>query len=395
MASFEQALDIVMRSAVEREAERVPLVECFNRVLARDVVSDTDIPPFNKASMDGYACRRADLGGPLTVVDVIPAGKLPAVSRIRPGECAKIMTGAIVPDGADCVIMVEYTAVDAGGGIRFTGCDTDDNICPAGQDVKRGDTVLRKGELIRAPHIATLATVGCAEPLVFKRPTVGVIATGSELVEPCARITGAQIRDSNSIQIAVQAANAGALARSYGIVGDDRQLIRARIRQALDENDLVIVSGGVSAGDLDFVPEILEQCGVTLLFTSVAMKPGKPATFGTTASGGYCCGMPGNPVSSFIVFELLLKPLIYMLMGHVYTPPAVRAVLGTAFRRSRTERREAVPVKFIDPATVVPVEFHGSAHINSLCGADGLVFVPVGTGELKQGAPVDVRPLWT
>ena len=202
MITYEEALRIVLDHARVLEPERVPLRDAANRVLAEDVPSDIDMPPFDKSAMDGYACRRADLPGPLRVVGMVQAGRAPS-GRIGPGECMKIMTGAMVPPGADCVIMVEHTESAGASAVRFTEPRTDTNICARAEDMGVGDIVLRRGTRIGPRHAGLLATVGCVRPLVARRPRVGVIATGDELVEPDRQPGPAEIRTSNSVQLCV------------------------------------------------------------------------------------------------------------------------------------------------------------------------------------------------
>jgi molybdopterin molybdotransferase len=204
MISFADAQKIVLSHALELPSEEVPLGEALNRVLAMDVFSDVDMPPFDKAAMDGYACRRADLESELAVTEVIAAGSMPA-GKIGPLQCAKIMTGAVVPEGADCVIMVEYTDKLDNGKISYRGKGTDNNICYRGEDVKVNDPALAKGTLIRPQHVAVMAMYGIHSPRVTARPRVGVIATGSELVEVHRKPQGPQIRNSNSPQLSAQA----------------------------------------------------------------------------------------------------------------------------------------------------------------------------------------------
>jgi molybdopterin molybdotransferase len=395
MMSYEEALDAILNSAVPRGAERVGLCDCLNRVLAQDVKADSDVPPFNKSAMDGYACRREDLARVLTVVDTIIAGREPKVGRINPGECARIMTGAIVPGGADCVVMQEDVEEVADDCVRCVSGVTADNICLAGEDLRAGDIPLRAGQLLRSRHIATLAMAGCDRPSVFARPSVGLVATGSELVEPGSAIAGARIRDCNSAQLVTQVQSVGAVPCAHGIVRDDEDAIEAAIRAAFESHDVVIITGGVSVGELDLVPEILTRCGCKIIVKGVAIKPGRPTLFGVTDDGTYCFGLPGNPLSAFVVFELLVKPFIYRLMGHEFQPLVIAARLGTTIRRKKTARLGVLPVTFVSVDTVVPVECHGAAHASALCTADGLLLVPVGTSVLEQGTTVNVRLLRT
>lgn len=389
MLPFEKAFEIVLNSAYLLGTERVDIAQAVNRVLADDVKSDTDVPPFNKSAMDGFACRREDLANELTIIETIPAGVAPK-NVIGQNQCAKIMTGAVVPQGADCVIMVEFTETSDENTVRFTGKKTADNICVKAEDIKAGQTVLSKGTLIKPQHLATLAAIGCANPCVAVRPKVGIIATGDELVEPSQSPSLSQIRDSNSFQLAGQVETVGAVTKNYGIVRDTRQAIDAAIKTAIAENDVVLVSGGVSVGDFDFVPDILKQNGIDLMFEKIAIKPGKPTVFGVSESV-FCFGMPGHPVSGFVMCELLVKPFLYKLMGHNFIPLDIKVPLGASISRKKAGRPSWIPVVITNEGTARPVEYHGSAHLNVLCGADGLLYIPKGTDELKEGTVASVR----
>lgn len=402
MKSFAEAYDIVMNSVRQLGAQRVELGLALNRVLAEDVASDIDMPPFNKSLRDGFACRRADLTNDLTIVETIPAGAMPK-KKIGKNQCAKIMTGAVVPKGADCVIMVEQTealahnssrrsAEPEPGKIRFVGKDTDSNIAGKGEDVKRGDVVLRAGVLLKAQHIAVLASCGCARPLVTITPKVGVIATGDELVEPYQKSGACQIRNSNSFQLAAQVAGASAIPTNYGIAADTQAGIETAFKKAMAKNDVVIISGGVSVGDYDLVKEILRRNNVKLLFERVAVKPGRPTVFGVSDKA-FCFGLPGNPVSGFVMFELLVKPFLYRMMGHDFKPACSRGQLEKAINRQDTERDLWLPVVCRENGNVAQVDYHGSAHINALGEADGLLCVPAGVTEIKEGTTVVVRQI--
>jgi len=388
MITFEEAYEMVMDRAVRLGTESVPLAESLHRILAQDVCSDIDMPPFDKSAMDGYACRRVDLQNILTVIENIPAGVSPQKS-VGENECSKIMTGAVVPDGADCVIMVEYTDRVSENRIRFLKDDTKGNICFRGEDVKAGDMVLKKGARILPQHIAVLATAGCSEPLVSVKPRVGVIATGSELVEPSEKADGPKIRNSNGWQLAAQVEQAGAVANNYGIAVDIEEVLDAVVKKALAENDVLLLSGGVSMGDYDLVPGILRDNGIQLLFDKVAIQPGRPSTFGVSETMR-CFGLPGNPVSTFTQFELLVKPFLFQMMGGDAQPDVVPAALKSELKRRRSDRAATIPVKFVQPGVVEKVDYHGSAHITAMCETDGFIRFPLGEIVLKKGARVDV-----
>lgn len=391
MISFEQAKQKVLASARTLETERVDLADSLGRVLAEDVTSDMDMPPFNKSAMDGYACKRADLDSQLTVIETLPAGIAPQ-KTVTPGKCAKIMTGAVVPDGADCVIMKEYVEQLDNNHIVFTGKSTKDNICIKGEDIKTGDIALARSAIIAPQHIAVLASVGCPQPLVSKKPTVGIIATGSELVAPGSKPSPSQIRNSNSYQLTAQVEKAGATPTNYGIAEDTEEAIDSVIKKAIRENDVLLISGGVSVGDFDLVRGILKNNNVDLLFEKIAVKPGRPTVFGI-ADNCSIFGLPGNPVSTFVLFEILVKPFLHKMMGRDQQENLVTACLHETISRKRSDRDSYLPVRFTETGTIKNIEYHGSAHINSMCGAQGLICMPKGTAELQEGEVIAVRPV--
>jgi molybdopterin molybdotransferase len=341
--------------------------------------------------MDGFACRRADLANELTVIETIPAGVLPQ-KAIGPNQCAKIMTGAVVPAGADCVIMVEHTENTTQDRIRFIGEETNDNICLKSEDVREGDIVLRAGCKIAAQYIAVLASHGCMKPLVALQPRVGIIATGNELIEPAKKPTACQIRNSNGFQLAAQVTSVGAIATNYGIAADNEEVIDSMVKKAIAENDIVILSGGVSVGDYDLVRKILKENNVKLLFEKVAVKPGRPMVFGV-CNDAFCFGLPGNPVSAFIMFELLVKPFLFKMMGYNFKPLRKQGILERTITRKKTKRDSWLPVAFTKNGKVAVVEYHGSAHINALCEADGLLCIPAGVAKIKKDTTVAVRQI--
>ena len=388
MVTFEEALQIVNSSAIALPKENVQLEDSMNRILAEDVTADMDMPPFDKSAMDGFACRREDLSEQLEIVETIKAGDVPQ-KKIGSNQCARIMTGGKVPEGADCVVMVEQTEKLTDNFIRFSGSKTADNIARQAEDIKVGDTVLWKGTLLQPQHIAVLASVGCVNPLVYKQPRVAILTTGDEIVEPHKIPEGTCIRNSNGIQLVNQVKKLGAIANYMGIVGDTPEETDRAVKKALAENDVIILTGGVSMGDFDFVPEILRKNGVDILFEKVAVKPGRPTVFGKKQNR-FVFGLPGNPVSSFIIFELIAKPFIYRLMGHEYKPVQLQVPVGVDYSRKKADRIAWTPVK-LENGTAIPVDYHGSAHIHSLCFSHGLMAMGVGVSEFKKGELVDVR----
>lgn len=391
MISFEEAYTIVIESAQSLGYEHVDLFSSLNRVLFEDVVSDDSMPPFNKSAVDGFACRRSDLGNELAVVEDIPAGVAP-VKKLMRNQCARIMTGSMVPEGADIVIMVEQTEGAGPEKIRFTGKQTAANICYTGEDIKTGDVVLRKGTLIAPQHIAVMASTGYISPRVFRQPCIGIISTGDELVEPDHKPEISQIRNSNASQLLAQIRQLGIEGSYKGIARDKRKLIRDRIFAAMKHHDMILITGGVSMGAYDFVPGIMEELGFRLQFKSIAIQPGKPTVFGLREKQ-YIFGLPGNPVSSFVLFEMLVKPMVYKLMGHDYSAREYRLPMGENYIRKRSARKSLLPVNISEKGEVFPADYHGSAHIHAYTSAKGIVIIDIGVTHLKKGEMVNVRQI--
>ena len=251
--------------------------------------------------------------------------------------------------------------------------------------------MLRKGILLRPQEIGILASMGAAEVRVFERPAAAVIATGSEIVPPGRPLAPGRIYDSNSFSLAAQVEHAGAVVKMRRRAADTPAAIRRALATALESCRLVLVSGGVSAGDFDYVPDVLRDLGVALAFEKIAVQPGKPTVFGTRG-GALVFGVPGNPVSTFIIFEVFIKPALYRMMGFDWRPTTVTGKLTRAITRRRTERAAFIPVRIEGDAVDRP-EYHGSAHIHALSSANGLLYIPKGGGGFPKGSRVHVRLL--
>ncbi|MHC1707026.1 MAG: gephyrin-like molybdotransferase Glp [Bacteroidales bacterium] len=388
MILFEQALEVVRKSALIPDTEYIEFSLSLGRVLAENVSSDMDMPPFDKSAMDGYACRKEDLPGPLSIIETIPAGVKP-VYAVGKGQCAKIMTGSMLPSGADCVIKVEETEILDDGQIRFTAAKTHHNICYRGEDILKGNLVLEQGTLIGPEHIAVLAAVGKTNILAYRRLQVGILSTGDELVEPDFVPGESFIRNSNAWQLKAQVEKTGMIADYKGIAKDDKADLMQKIRSAERSNDVILLTGGVSMGDYDLVPEVLEESGYTILFRKIAVQPGSPTLF-AVKENKRVFALPGNPVSSFIQFELLVKPFAFLSMGHIYKPMEFSMRLAATFNRKKSERLSLIPVRIKDNQ-VYTTEYHGSAHIHAYTYADGYMRVEPGVLTIEQGEIVNVR----
>lgn len=387
MIPLEEAQQIVGRHAWRLPVEPVALDAALHRVLAQDAVADIEMPPFDKAAVDGYACRLADASGELEVIEEVPAGAAPA-RALGPGQCAKIMTGAPLPAGADGVIMVEHTRPAGPGRIAHTGQPLRPNFCRRAEDMRAGDLVLRAGARLLPQHLAVLATVGVVAPCVSRLPRVGVLATGSELVPASERPAGASIRNCNSHQLAAQVRALGAEATDYGIARDEPAALEAAMARALAENDVVLSTGGVSMGDYDLVPGLVAALGLEIHVRKVAIQPGKPMIFATGREKAYF-GLSGNPMSGLVQFQLFVRDFLLRLQGAAPAPAEIWMPLGAPMRRKLVDRMAFVPVQLRD-GRVLPVEYHGSAHINALTLADGLIAFPAGVGALAEGQTVQV-----
>ena len=391
MITFEEAFRIVTESSFRLGKEVVGLAEAAGRALTLPVRSDMDMPPWNKSAVDGYACRHADLGHELTVLETIAAGAMPE-KEVTSGTCSRIMTGAAVPAGADYVFMLENSEELPDGRVRFTGRPGNDNIAKAGEDIMKDQTVLRAGRYIRPQDIAVLASVGATRVTVSCRPHVGVISTGNELVEPDHVPAGAQIRNSNSSQLLAQIARSGAIGRYYGIARDEEESITELMKKALAENDVLLISGGVSFGDFDLVPQVMRSLGLKIHFDQVAMQPGKPLTF-CTGEKKAVFGLPGNPVSTFVQFEVMVRAFLDRMAGVTEHAPVLQMPIAADYSRKRAERLSWIPCTITAAGEAMPVEYHGSAHITSLSGAWGVITVPRGQSWIQKGETVSVRQI--
>jgi len=389
MVELDKALQIVRRHRLSPGRERVALADASGRSLAGELKADRDMPPFHKASMDGYACRKEDLPGPLEVLEMLPAGQVPS-KPVGRGQCSRIMTGGQVPEGADCVIMQEYVVMEPGNTIRFTGSYSESYISRKGEDLRRGDLLLEKGTLLEPQHVGMLAAAGNTEAWVSRKIQTAILATGSELVEVTEQPEGAQIRNSNSLQLAAQVHRAGHAAEMAGIVEDDKDLLAEKISGLMKRCDLLLVTGGASVGEFDLVPGVLRDLGFSLEIERVAMQPGKPLSF-AQREGKVCFGLSGNPVSCFVQFELLARPFLTWSAGGNLPHRRIRCRMEAGFARRKSDRLFLLPVVLTPGGGCAPVEYHGSAHLHALGNLDGFAEMPAGKTTFEKGDEVDVR----
>jgi molybdopterin molybdotransferase len=396
MLSVADAQSLVQQHARPLPPEVLPLgPELLGQVLAEDVASDLDMPPYDKALMDGYAVRSADLPqgkGVLTVNEEVTAGQVPQRS-VEPGQATRIMTGAPLPAGADAVVIIERTQLRSSGQVEIDDrpLKPGANILYRGREMRRGETVLSVGAVLGPVEIGVLATVGRTAVSVQRRPRVAVLSTGDEVVEPGQMPGPGQIRNSNSPMLLAQAARAGAVPRYLGIARDRLDSLTPLIREGL-QADVLVLSGGVSAGKLDLVPGVLQELDVTAHFHKVEMKPGKPVFFGTRGTS-LVFGLPGNPVSSLVCFELFVRPALRRLLGHANAQPTIVPLLLAEDFAHRSERPTYFPARRelgAEGWRVRPVAWFGSADLRALCGTDVLLVLPAGPLQLRAGQPCSV-----
>lgn len=390
MSIYNDVKKIIEGSAINCiGTQKVGLLESLNHILQEDIVSDIDMPPFNKSAMDGYACRNEDLGNEMEVIEVIQAGKLP-IETIKKNQCSKIMTGAAIPQGADSVFMIEDTDIINDKIVKCNNPKTKVNICLKGEDYQIGDILLKKGIKISPSHIGIMASAGYSEVLISKTPLVGIIATGTELVEPFEKPTNGQIRNSNSYQIMAQLKEIGINYNYYGTIEDDFERISDVFQKSIFNNDIIIITGGASNGDYDFVSAILKKHEFETLVEKTGIQPGNPMTFSKQLNK-YCFGLSGNPLSAFIQFELFVKPFLYKIMDYCWASNVVTGTISFDFYRKKAERFSLIPVIISENFQINEIEFNGSAHINALSVANALLEVPENVFGYKKGEKVQAR----
>ncbi|MFL7793967.1 MAG: gephyrin-like molybdotransferase Glp [Anaerolineae bacterium] len=413
MLTVKQALKRVLSAFHPLEPERIPILEALDRVLAEDVRAGEDIPPHANSSMDGYAVIAAETSGAspehparLRIVGEIAAGYVPDAA-VTPGTTMRIMTGAPIPPGADAaaiaeaiaVVKVEDTASEEDTDGEYANIYTEvapgNYIRPAGEDVRQGELVLSKGALIRSQEIGMLATLGHKEALVHRRPRVAILATGDEVVEIDQPLAPGKIRNANSYSNAAQVLKQGGMPLLLGIARDSVEDLTAKIRAGLEQGvDLFLTSGGVSVGDFDLVKDVLAAEG-DIAFWRVRMKPGKPLAFGRIG-GVPVLGLPGNPVSVMVSFEVFVRPAIWKMLGRTdLARPTLQATLMNEIAR-KDERRHYVRVRVEREAGEYCAYLtggQGSGILSSMVKANALAIIPEDWDHAPAGAQVQVMLL--
>lgn len=404
--SAEEAIRIIGEAPIhESEPELKWLWQAGGLVLAEDITTRRDIPPFHRSAMDGYAVRTEDVREVPCILEV--AGLRAAGDnrelKIGPGQCVKIMTGAAAPEGADAVVMIEHTeSEDPEQQVTILrGVKAGENIARRGEDAGAGSVVLEAGQLLTPPALAIIAGVGRSTVQVYPRPRVSILSTGDELVEPGTVLTEEQVHNiynSNATILTgllrlTQLGNA----RYLGISKDDRGELREAIQDGLTD-DVLILTGGVSKGDYDYAHEVLEDCGVQVRFHGVRIKPGRPLFFGSTDQGGFVFGLPGNPVSVLVCYHEFAGPLLRRLAGRREPAfPAEGSAVCTKGLRNKSGRRFYCTAHLYyekGQLRAEPIPGHGSGDYVTAAEANGVIIVPEETTRIEAGEEVKVH-LWT
>ncbi len=409
MLSVEQAYERIMASFQSLEAEEKPLLECIGQVLAEDIHSPLALPPLANSGMDGYALRHSDITGAsqknpknLSVIGIVAAGQMPD-KLVAPGTAIRIMTGAPVPSGADTVVPFEETdevqrkreGKPLDQVAIFADMPVGCNVRPAGEDVSSGALVLEKGTVVRAAEVGVIASLGLDKAKVIRRPVVAVLATGDELEDTGAPLSPGKIYDSNSMGVAASVLASGGVPKLLGIARDNIDDLNAKL-EATAGVDLVVTSAGVSKGDYDIVKDVLNQRG-EMNFWSVRMRPAKPLAFGHLAGPGGkktpLLGLPGNPVSAMVAFEMFARPAIRTMLGKANMPrPVVDGVLTGPIHNEDGRRVYArVEVELKDGSYyATPTGPQGSNILTSMSKANGLAICPEDTPSKKAGEKVQI-----
>ncbi len=401
MISYEQAKNLVMEQAKILGKEEVTLAKALGRVAAEDLKSKIPVPPFRNSAVDGYAVRSEDTVGQEGPVKLELAAEQPAgeyfEKKLRRGQAVKVMTGAPVPAGADSVVPVEEAEQKNGLILIRREFKPLENVRQAGEDVKKGQTIISRGTLLRAPHLGLLAACGVSRLMVFRQPRVVILITGNELCRPGQKLQPGKIYDSNSTILQALLKTSGARLLAIKQVRDNLKALTAAIGSAANRADIIITSGGVSVGDYDLVKEAAIRVGAEQVFWKVAQKPAKPLAFYQLKKGrrpAWIFGLPGNPGAVMISFEEYVRPFIKKVSGRQdFWPREVEAALAEPFRKKRG-RLNFVRVRLIQvdgawQARLLPQQESGI--ISSLTEADGLALIPAEADFLPEGTKVKVH----
>jgi molybdopterin molybdotransferase len=400
MISLEKALKTILADFQPLGLEKINILDGRGRVIGENIFAPRNIPSSDNSAMDGYAVRHNDTQGAtknkplqLKIIEDIPAGKFP-LKKIKAGEAARIMTGAVIPEGADAVIRQEDTVKDGETVTIYASAEKGENIRFAGEDVKSGELVVKKGSALGPAHIGMLAALGKASVSVYQKPRVAIISTGDELVDIKTDPAPGKIVNSNSYSLAAQVLECGAIPIILGIVKDKKSNLQKKFKTALHA-DLIISTGGVSVGDFDFVKNVMGEIGNAMHFWQVAMRPGKPLAFGSI-KGVPLFGLPGNPVSAMVSFEQFVRPSLLKMQGHKNIfRQTITALCAEEIQKKAGFRHfiRAVVRKEKDKYIATTTGDQGSGILKSMVIANTLIVMGENETRIKKGSQVTIQLL--
>jgi molybdopterin molybdotransferase len=391
MIDYKTALRLVLKEAKACQSQKIKLKDSFKRVCASNIYSSIDLPPFDRVTMDGFALRSRDLKlslGDFEIIDVINAGKL-SKKIIQKNQAIKVTTGCVLPKCADKVVKVEDTVLVKKYKVRILKNSFEKNVAYRGQDCQKRDLLLKKNQINRIPELSLLASTGINNLKVFKKPKVAIIATGNEIIEPTSKLKPGFLRNSTSLMLKVLLNNLGVEDKYLGIVKDNKKILKDKIRQGLNA-DILIITGGVSMGERDYVPEILHDLKVKKIFHKVSIKPGKPLWCGKK-DNTLVFGLPGNPVSSLVSFKLFIKPLILKMQGQNYKLNIFQGLLKRDFKVNQ-DRLSFNPCKanYINGQfKLSPVIFNSSGDMKAISESEGFFLARPGSYVFKKNSKID------
>ena len=399
MISVDEAQYKILSSMIKVKKKEIPIISSLGLVLAEDIISGDNIPVNDNSAMDGFAVKAEDTFGAGKISpkklklleEDIPAGYVP-LAGLKSGYCMSIMTGAPTPGGCDCVVMKEDTKKEGDCVLVYKECRAGENIRYKAEDIKEGSIVLKKGKEIYPADIGVMASIGISRVSVYAPPLIGIITTGSELVDVKGKLTAGKVRDSNSYSLSAQVKEVGTEYIRYGIVEDDKQKLEKKILEALAECDVLLLSGGVSVGDYDYVKDILIKVGADLVFWRVNQKPGKPLAF-LTYRNKFIFGLPGNPVSVMVCFEMYVRPLIRKMTGcsRLFRKTiTAKAVCDIDHKKGRANFTRVIIKKKGDDYFFSTTGMQGSGILTSMALADGIALFSEDMGDIKKGSKIEV-----
>ncbi|MFC1650428.1 gephyrin-like molybdotransferase Glp [Candidatus Latescibacterota bacterium] len=398
MITTDEAIRVIFANVSSLEPVSKPLSESYGSILAGDVFADRDLPPADRSAMDGYAVRAEDIKEcprVLTVTGEIAAG-IPANITVDAGCCVRIFTGAVIPDGADTVVMVEDTE-ESGGAVTFKNpVPFGKNIRYRGEETKKGDLIFSEGDFLGAAQIGLCASVGVAEPKVYSRPRIAVLCTGKELRDASESVLPHEIRNSNGPALCAALESWGFGSVKHKVLPDNPEIITEELKRVAVDHEVILLTGGVSVGKYDFVPGAVENIGAKIRFHKVAVKPGKPLLYATLSDNRHIFGLPGNPLSVMSGFCEFVLPALKCLSGIPESRSKVSMFLPLSGEvGSKPDRALNVLARIQwspDGPAVSPLKSCGSADLSSGSFADGVIVVPVNAGKLSPGTMVEFRP---